>query len=147
MSQADKITWTRVIGPYLHVEVDDRGQIQVAVRSGSTRLDSRVDTDGWVRSDVSNTADIAQALDEARVFVAAVFPDGKQPPGTGEWRERRDAYSALRAAHKLSALRSQCARDVTMFLDEYKQAEAMAGEGHRPHMTMDKYAEEYERWF
>lgn len=144
MSQADKVAYQGYVGPHLSVEVDDRGQIQVAV---ATNAGANLGTDGWVRADVTNAASVTEALESARRFVAAVFPPGKQSPDAGEWRERRDAYGALMAAGKLGFRSDRLASDVTAFLTEYKQAESLADEGHRPHLPMDKYAEEYERWF
>ena len=142
MSQADKIAYSQYVGPHLQVEVDEWGQIQVAVQSGSTRLDSRVDTDGWVRADISNADALAEALYQARAFARAVWPNGKAVPTNSGWRERRDAYLALASEHKLSS--RDGAGDITAFLTDYA---SIADDPTRPGMTMAEFAKEWERWW
>lgn len=148
MSQADKIAYQQPLGPNLQIEVDDTGNIRVAVRVTSSD-GARTDTDGWTRSDVSSVQSADEALGDAQRFAAAVFPPHKRPAlmPVYTWQERRDAYLALRTAGKLGFQKDGLARDVDLFLDEYKNAEKLADEGHREHMSMDKYVQEYERWW
>lgn len=144
MSTADHVAWTGYVGPYLQVEVDDSGNIQVAV---GTNAGANLKPDGFVRADVGNVQSLHDALNAAQRVVAAVFPRA----GQGDeftWRQRAEAYSALTVAGKIGIMKDQLGKEVTLFLGEYVQAEKAATEGgKRPHMTMSQYAAEYERWW
>jgi hypothetical protein len=144
VSIAEHTAWSRQVTPYLLVEVDDEGVVRVAVRSGTTRLDSRVDNDGYARADVSNVAELSDVLSDAQLLAMAVFPPGRPE---FHWRQRRDAYLALTGEHKITLLRPHLARDVTLFLRDWMAAEVMADVGHREHTTIEEYAKEWEKWW
>ena len=145
MSTADHVAWTGHVGAFLHVEVDDTGNIQIAVRALNSRLDNRISPDGYVRSDVSNAKLLAETLESAQRFVQAVFPAGKQDY---TWQQRAEAYAALGVSGKLGSQPHLLAREVGLFLLDYTLAERAATDGgKRPHMTMEAYAVgEYESW-
>jgi hypothetical protein len=153
VSTADHVAWTAPVSPTHQVEVDDEGQVQVAVKSGSTRLDSRVSPDGYARSDVSNIAALVGALHQAQFFARVVFPPD-QSAGTWQdsptWQERRDAFNALKTAGKLTSDGGSATRCVRDFLTDWRGLQKLVREGHRLEQfkTMEEYAEkEWERWW
>lgn len=153
MSVADHVAWTGVAGPNLQVEVDDTGCVQVAVRSGSTRLDSRVSPDGFARSDVSNISALVTVLHQAQFFARVVFPPDHSA-GTWvdqpTWQERRDAFTALQEAGKLTSDTGSAERCVRDFLTDWHALQSLVAEGHRLEQfkTMAEYAaKEWERWW
>lgn len=147
--------YTAVAGPNLMVEVDLKGNVQLAVRAQRKDLpmgmgDLVDPVDGYARSDVTHVAGLAAALASAQVFAEVVFPraDAGRTDLEFTWQQRRDAYHALQNHGKVDIKGpAQAAKVLTEFLREYRDAEKMADQGYREHMTINSYAEGWEHWW
>lgn len=153
-----EIAYSVQVTPVIRVEVDEFGQVRLAMRTHRERTDAeialgvsynRVHSDGHARGDVSNVSGLQDALGDAQLFAQVVFPSGTTPAESREftWQERRDAYNALRPKGKVDwKAAGRAATVLTEFLREYGDAERIADEGHRPHMTLAEYADQWEQW-
>jgi hypothetical protein len=127
--------YTVVISPWHRIVVDGEGMIYV---------------DSQSRQCISNVDKFKDGLDEARRFVSAVFPSDpdRSLPLRFPSAERIEGYQALWGEGKMADKAGFMAANLlTAFLTDWKAVESLAGEGHRPHVTMNDYAKEWEKWW
>jgi hypothetical protein len=139
-----------IFGTHGQVEVDDTGNIQVAVRAydGSRDTPDMVSRDGFARADVSNVASLQELLGKARAFQTAVFPPAEpgRPDLEYTWQERAGAYRLLEFHHKVTPAGQNHARTVTEFLHDWGREQTQLGRAGIPE-EMDAFAERWERWW
>lgn len=135
-------------GTHGRVEVDETGNIQMAVRAydGSRDTPERASRDGFARGDVSNVPALQELLGKARAFARAVFPPG-QPDLEFTWQERADAYRLLDHHRKIAGRTpADNARAVSEFLRDWKREQDQLGRTGIPE-EIDAYAERWEQWW
>lgn len=136
-----------VWGTHGRVEVDDTGNIQVAVRAAGNG--GRTGHDGYARADVSNVAALQDLLTKARRFAAAVFPPAEpgRPDLEFTWQERAQAYRELDLYGKLSAAsRYDNVKIINAFLTDWRNHEKALGRAAIPEERED-FARSWERWW
>lgn len=133
-------------GTHGRVEVDETGNIQMAVRAAGNG--GRTDHDGYARADVSDVSVLQDLLGRARMFAQAVFPPASpgRPDLEFTWQERADAYRLLEFNGKLLLRSDDNAKVVTEFLHDWKREQGQLGRAGIPE-EMDAFAERWERWW
>lgn len=146
-----------MFGSHGAVEVDDTGNIQVAVRAQSDSpagsgsiVERRAGRDGFARADVSDVGSLQDMLDKARMFARAVFPAAEpgRPDLEFTWQERADAFRLLDFHRKIPAHHKpdSNARVVSEFLRDWKREQTQLGRAGIPE-ELDEFAESWERWW